>query len=175
MSVPYIGEIRLFGFRRIPEGWQACDGSLLAISNFEVLYTLLGTTYGGDGQVTFAVPDLRGRVPLHQGTGPGLTTRSLGEMAGTEEVTLLQNQIPAHNHAFLATTLTATQTSPATALPAALTGDTAFINNPAGATPIPLDPQEMVPNNGNLPHDNLMPTLTMSFCIAYVGIYPQQS
>ncbi len=94
MSTPYVGEIRMFGFSRTPSGWQTCDGSLLPISQYEVLYTLLGTTYGGDGVTTFAVPDLRGRIPIHQGRGNGLTPKILGQLAGTEQITLILNQIP---------------------------------------------------------------------------------
>ena len=100
MSTPYIGEIRMFSFgtRGAPNGWQACDGSLLPISQYDALFALIGTTYGGDGQTTFGVPDLRGRVPMHQGTGPGLSTYVIGQKAGTETVTVLATQMPAHTH-----------------------------------------------------------------------------
>ena len=100
MSTPYIGEIRMFGFgaRGAPLGWQACDGSLLPISEYDALFALIGTTYGGDGQVTFGIPNLRGRLPVHQGTGPGLSTYVIGQSAGTETVTLLQSQMPAGHH-----------------------------------------------------------------------------
>ena len=98
MTTPYVGEIRLFGFSRVPTGWFACDGSLQSIAEYQTLYTLLGTTYGGDGISTFAVPDLRGAVPVHQGTGPGLSPRPLGLFGGTESVTLSTDQIPAHQH-----------------------------------------------------------------------------
>lgn len=100
MTTPYVGEIRLFAFPRIPTGWFACDGSLKPIANNEVLFTLLGTTYGGDGVNTFAVPDLRGQVPLHMGTGPGLTNRPIGQRSGSESVTLLATQLPSHTHPF---------------------------------------------------------------------------
>ena len=103
MSTPYIGEIRMFGFgtRGAPNGWQGCDGSLLPISEYDALFALIGTTYGGDGQVTFGVPDLRGRLPIHQGTGPGLSTYVIGQKAGTETVTVLPTQMPAHTHPIL--------------------------------------------------------------------------
>src|SRR5450830_1835958 len=100
MSTPYIGEIRLFAFPRIPNGWLACDGSSVSIADNETLFTLLGTTFGGDGVSTFGVPDLRGQVPVHQGTGPQLTTRVLGQNGGTEQVTLLATQLPQHTHEF---------------------------------------------------------------------------
>ena len=96
MTTPYVGEIRMFGFQRVPVGWQACDGSLLSISDFSALYTLIGTTYGGDGTTNFGVPDLRGRIPIHEGTGPRRTPRVRGERGGEEQVTLLVNQIPSH-------------------------------------------------------------------------------
>ncbi|MEG1117467.1 MAG: tail fiber protein, partial [Janthinobacterium sp.] len=113
MSTPYVGEIRLFSFPRIPTGWFACDGSLKPISEYEVLYILLGTTYGGDGVNTFGVPDLRGQVPLHQGTGPGLTPRVMGQKGGSETVTLLQTQLPAHTHVVSALSSLATVNTPA--------------------------------------------------------------
>ncbi|WP_245317966.1 tail fiber protein [Ensifer sp. 1H6] len=100
----------MFGFHRVPTGWQACDGSLLSIAEYETLYTLIGTTYGGDGVSTFAVPDLRGRVPLHWGNGQGLTPRVLGQVGGSESVTLLSTQLPSHSHPMFATTATAEAT-----------------------------------------------------------------
>ncbi|RBC45205.1 phage tail protein, partial [Xanthomonas oryzae pv. oryzae] len=104
MGTPFIGEIRMFGFGRTPQGWQACDGSLLQISEYEPLYVLLGTAYGGNGTSTFAVPDLRGRLPIHQGQGPGLSNYPLAQRAGTETVTLTELQMPAHTHTAQATT-----------------------------------------------------------------------
>src|ERR1700754_4966181 len=98
MSDPFVGEIRMFGFSRTPIGWFACDGSLRSIAQYEVLYTLLGTTYGGDGVNTFALPNLSGRAPVHQGTGPNLTTRIMGQIGGSETVSLTLNQLPAHTH-----------------------------------------------------------------------------
>ncbi len=104
MSDPYLGEIRMFGGNFAPQGWALCNGQLLAISQFDALFALLGTTYGGDGQVTFALPNLQGRVPVHQGSGQGLTPRVLGEIAGEETVTIIQNNMPAHSHGVNATT-----------------------------------------------------------------------
>ena len=113
MTTPYVGEIRLFSFPRIPSGWFACDGSLKPISEYEVLFVLLGTTYGGDGVTTFAVPDLRGQVPLHMGTGPGLTNRPIGQRSGSESVTLLPTQLPLHTHPFSVNSTLATSNVPA--------------------------------------------------------------
>lgn len=176
MSVPFIGEIRLFGFSRVPSGWLLCDGSLQPISNWDALFALIGTTYGGDGQTTFAMPDLRGRIPLHNGSGPGLTPRAIGEIGGSESVTLTSAQMPNHSHSITATTAVANATTPGQALSlGALTGDTMYLSNTTGATPVTMSSQSTSLAGGNLPHDNLMPTLTVQYCIAAVGIFPQQS
>ncbi|AIY41594.1 Microcystin dependent protein [Collimonas arenae] len=177
MSTPYVGEIRLFAFSRIPTGWLACDGSSQAISTYETLYALIGTTYGGDGQQTFNMPDMRGRVPLHQGTGPGLTTRVQGQVDGVENVTLLSSSMPGHSHPYAATTTLATVTTPASnvQLGAAANSDKTYTNSVSGLTPFVLTPAAISSAGNNLPHDNTMPTLTVSFCIAWAGIFPSQS
>lgn len=175
MSTPYVGEIRMFGFGRVPNGWFSCDGSLQPISEYEVLYTLIGTTYGGDGQSTFAVPDLRGRVPIHQGTGPGLSGYVLGQMSGTENVTLLTQQLPSHNHALMATTAAATTGAVGvTVLPAAVSGDTMYVTSITGATGAALAASTVSSAGNTQPHDNLMPTLTVQYCIAWAGVFPSQ-
>lgn len=174
MSTPYIGEIRLFGFHRIPVGWASCDGSLLPISQYDTLFALIGTTYGGDGQTTFAVPDLRGRVPLHNGQGPGLSTRIIGEMSGTESVTLLPTQLPSHSHTFFATTTSASSASPGASFElGAVSGDTPYATDLNAATAT-LSANAMTAAGGTQPHDNTMPTLTAGYCIALEGIFPQQ-
>lgn len=175
MTEPYVGEIRMFGFGRTPEGWQACDGSLLPIAQYEVLYALIGTTYGGDGQTTFGVPDLRGRLPIHQGTGLGLSNYVIGQRAGTETVTLLPGQMPAHTHAAVATTTLATAPTPSTSLlPGAVSGDNFYVSNLAGATAVAMSPQSTSIAGGSQPHENCMPTLTVQYCIAWSGIFPSQ-
>lgn len=178
MSTPYIGEIRMFGFgtRGAPNGWQACDGSLLPISEYDALFALIGTTYGGDGQTTFAVPDLRGRLPIHQGTGPGLSTYVIGQQAGTETVTLLPTQMPAHTHTLSATSGAASSLTPGTALlPGSVSGDTFYASDITGATALAMSPQSMSTSGGNQPHENTMPTLTVQYCIATQGIFPSQA
>lgn len=176
MSQPYVGEIRIFGFSRVPNGWFTCDGSLQPISEYEVLFTLIGTTYGGDGQSTFAVPDLRGQVPLHWGTGPGLSTRVIGEGGGSESVTLIQNQMPAHSHAVMATTATANATAIGpTVTVGSVSPDTMYVTDMTGATPVTMAPASVSPAGGTQPHDNLMPTLTVQYCIAWAGIFPSQN
>ncbi|TKR33489.1 phage tail protein [Luteimonas gilva] len=177
MSEPYVGEIRLFGFSRLPNGWLPCDGSLQPISNYDVLFNLIGTTYGGDGQVTFAMPDLRGQVPLHWGNGPGLTPRTPGEAGGSENVTLIQGQMPAHSHTMYVTSATSTATAVGNGvnLLGTVAADTMYATDITGLGPIALSPQSVSLSGGNQPHENTMPTLTVQFCIAYAGIYPSQS
>lgn len=177
MSQPYIGEIRMFAFgtRGAPNGWQACDGSLLAISEYDALFALIGTTYGGDGQTTFAVPDLRGRIPIHQGTGPGLSNYVIGQRAGTETVTVLPTQMPAHTHTAVATTAAATTGTPGTTvLPGAVSGQTMYVTDLTGAMPFNLAASTVSLAGGSQPHENCMPTLTVQFCIAVFGIFPSQ-
>ena len=174
MSTPYVGEIRLFAFPRIPQGWMACDGSLQPISEYEVLYTLLGTTYGGDGQRTFGLPDLRGQLPLHQGKLNG-NTYVLGQAAGTESVTLLPAQMPAHSHIFTASAAAATDTAPGPASLPAATAQNLYLDKTEGATSINLFTPSTSFTGGTQPHDNTMPTLPLSMCIAWAGIFPSQS
>jgi microcystin-dependent protein len=175
MGTPFIGEIRMFGFGRTPQGWQACDGSLLSISEYEPLYVLLGTTYGGDGQNTFGVPDLRGRLPIHQGQAPGLSNYVLAQRAGTETVTLTELQMPAHTHTAQATTAAATATAPAGLLPGTVNGSLFYASDTTGSTTLAMSGQSTSFAGGNQPHDNTMPTLTVQYCIATTGIFPQQA
>lgn len=176
MSEPYVGEIRMFGFGRVPTGWFACDGSLYPISQYETLFVLLGTTYGGDGVNTFAVPDLRGRAPVHFGNGPGLSPYVIGQSAGSESVTLVSGQMPQHTHTVVATTLLSTVKQPGSTVElGALSGDTMYLTDITGLPPVPQAPAAVTPAGGNQPHDNLMPTLTVQFCIAWAGIFPTQN
>jgi microcystin-dependent protein len=176
MSTPYVGEIRLFAFPRIPVGWFACDGSLQPISEYEILYVLLGTTFGGDGVTTFGLPDMRGQAPLHMGNGPGLTPRVLGQGGGSENVTLTSNSLPQHNHTYVATSGTANATTPSAALQlGAVGGDVMYVSDLTGAHGVALAPTSVGSAGGNGPHANTMPTLTTSFCIAWAGIFPSQS
>jgi microcystin-dependent protein len=175
MSDPYVGEIRMFGFSRVPAGWQACDGSLLPISQYEVLYMLLSTTYGGDGVNTFGVPDLRGRVPVEQGQGAGLTARVLGQVTGTETVTLSSGQLPAHTHFCTATTDAGTTATPGSSVTfGAIVADTMYTSDITGLTAYTLANASIGAQGGSQPHNNLMPTLSVPFCIATVGIFPSQ-
>lgn len=176
MSQPYVGEIRLFGCNFPPQGWATCSGQLLAISENDVLFTLLGTTFGGDGVTTFGLPDLRGRVPVHTGTGAGLSTRVIGEMGGTESVTLTTNQIPSHSHTVVATTTAATTGTPGpTVVPGAVANQTMYVTDTTGAVPFTTSAQSVGIAGGSQPHDNCMPSLTLNYCIALYGIFPPQN
>lgn len=166
MAQPYVGEIRIFAGNFAPAGWMFCEGQLLPISENETLFQLLGTTYGGDGESTFALPDLRGRLPIHQGNG-----FILAETGGAEEITLTVNQIPSHTHALLGTGNLASTNSPADNVPARSTGATVF---PYGtdAPQTNLSPQTVSPVGGSQPHTNFQPYLCVNFIISLFGIFP---
>jgi Microcystin-dependent protein len=172
MSDQYIGEIRMFGGNFAPVGWAFCNGQLLSISENEALFTLIGTTYGGDGQTTFALPDLQGRLPVHMGRNNATgTTFPIGQKAGTESVTLITNQLPAHSHAANSSNLGGTTNSPENALWA-----TSSKNQYSDGTPdVALNPAAIGVTGGNQPHDNMMPYIAVSFIIALNGIWPSQS
>jgi microcystin-dependent protein len=173
MSDPYVGEIRMFGGSFAPVGWAMCQGQLMAISQNDTLFNLIGTTYGGDGQETFGLPNLAGRAPLHQGQGPGISqTYTIGEAAGVESVTLTTQQMPQHAHALIASQDSADQITGANgilATPVQLS--TYFTASPDSA----LNPATVQPVGGNQPHENLQPYLVISFIISLYGIYPTQS
>jgi microcystin-dependent protein len=171
MSEPFVGEIRMFAGNFAPRGWAFCDGQLLAVSQNDALFSLLGTIYGGDGRTTFGLPELRGRIPLHQGTGSGLSNRRLGSKSGAEKETLTTNQLASHTHDLNANTAAATDSAPqgkvlADPTPARIY-DPANQNASAATTII-------ANTGGSRSHTNLMPTLCVHFIIALVGIYPSR-
>ncbi|MGA8807997.1 MAG: tail fiber protein [Thermoanaerobaculia bacterium] len=173
MGEPFVGEIRMFGGSFAPAGWAMCDGQLIPISQNDVLFNLIGTTYGGDGEETFALPDLQGRIPLHMGQGPGISqSYQIGEQGGVESVTITSNTTPIHSHAFLAS------------------GDSADNPNVGGnviGTPpqlqwlyasnatTPFNSQSISQVGGNQPHENMMPFLVITFIISLFGIFPTQN
>ena len=172
MAQPYVGEIRMFGGNFAPAGWMFCEGQTLPISENETLFQLIGTTYGGDGQSTFNLPNLGSRVPLHMGTGGDGNTYQLAQMAGTEQETLTSQQIPAHNHPVVASTA-ASQLSPTNAQPAVPTGGQGL--RPYNNVAVPnttLHPSSILPTGGSQPHDNTQPFLCVSFIISLFGIFP---
>jgi microcystin-dependent protein len=172
MADPFVAEIRIFPFNFAPTGWAFCDGQLLPLSQNTALFSLLGTTYGGDGKSTFALPDLQGSAAMHPGQGQGLSLRDLGEMSGTEAITLLISEIPFHTHMVQA------QNVPLG--PVAAPVDTATLSRPAsgnlynvaGPVQTPMAFQAITPSGGSLPHNNMQPYLTLNFCIALQGVFP---
>jgi microcystin-dependent protein len=164
MAQPYVGEIRLFAGNFAPAGWQLCEGQLLSISENETLFQLIGTTYGGDGQSTFALPDMRGRIPVHQGNG-----FILAETGGAEEVTLTMNQIPAHNHPVLATAGAGGSSSPQNNLLATTVGNVYF-PGPGGQSFMNANSVSSI--GGSQPHNNLQPYVCVNYIISLFGIFP---
>lgn len=178
---PFLGEIRLFGFNFAPRGWALCNGQTLSIAQNTALFSLLGTQYGGNGQTTFALPNLQGRVAIHQGQGPGLSPRTIGEVAGTETVTLISSQIPPHTHPLLASAAAAATNAPANNALAASAGSledgTPTIANvyAAAAPNTALNPASIGPNNGGQPFGIMQPYLVMNYCIALEGVFPSRN
>lgn len=172
MSDQFLGEIRMFGSNFAPVGWMLCNGQLLPIAENDALYALIGTTFGGDGQTTFGLPDLRGRVPIHQGTPPGGPTYVLGQVAGTETVTLAASQLPAHTHGLQAQAAAATNTNPTNRSLASAALD-AYTSS--GDALVAMDAQAIAVAGGNQPHENMAPFLAIHFIIAVEGTFPSRN
>jgi microcystin-dependent protein len=178
MADPFVAEIRMFGFNFAPTGWAMCNGQLLPISQNTALFSLLGTQYGGDGKATFALPNFQGSVAVHQGQGAGLSQRFIGEQGGSQNVTLLISEIPLHNHAPQVSLNDATTNSAANAVIAKSKwddgqGQTGAVSTFSGqATDTMLQPLALAVVGGSLPHNNMMPYLTLNFCIAMQGVFP---
>ena len=171
MADPFVAEIRIFPFNFPPKGWAWCDGQLMPISQNTALFSLLGTVYGGDGKSTFALPDMQGNAPMHPGQGPGLSLHDLGEIGGSETVTLLQSEMPSHSHAWADSKGDGNDSSPANELFAKGIGIGMYAV-PGALTQ--LDPQAISPTGGDQPHNNMMPYLTLYFNIALQGVFPQR-
>jgi microcystin-dependent protein len=186
MSQPYLGQIEAFPFNFAPKNWQPCQGQLLPINQNQALFSLLGTTYGGDGRTTFALPDLRGRAAMGQGNGGGLTQRVIGQIAGEENHTVTLPETPMHTHTFNTAPNGATTGNVDTPGPTMTLGNATGLQ---GTAPIPINPYAVVPpapatplaptaialNNGGQPHNNMMPFLVLEFCIAMSGIFPSRN
>jgi microcystin-dependent protein len=172
MADPFVAEIRIFPFNFAPKGWAWCDGQLLPLSQNTALFSLLGTTYGGNGKSTFALPDLQGRAPMHPGQGPGLSLHDLGETGGSETVSLLESEIPVHSHGTQVSQADAIETSP---------GDQEFATGigigmyAAPGAIVQLSPSALAPAGGDQPHNNMMPYLTCYFNIALQGVFPPRT
>jgi len=175
MANPFLAEIRIFPFNFPPKGWAFCDGQILPLSQNTALFSLLGTTYGGDGKSNFALPNMQGNAPMHPGQGPGLSLHDLGETGGSDTVTLLESEIPSHSHSLNANAFPATLgLGSATAAIAHSQGGNAFIANTTQNI-VQMSDQTIAPAGGDQPHNNLMPYLTLNFCIALQGVYPPRT
>jgi microcystin-dependent protein len=171
---PFVAEVRIFGFNFAPKGWATCDGQILPLSQNTALFSLLGTTYGGDGKSNFALPNLAGNTCVDQGQGPGLSERFQGEESGTDFITLLDSEMPSHNHALNASFDTATEVSPSAQLVAVGSAISMYGPNNDPTTTLAF-PQALSATGGGLPHNNDMPSLTLMFCIALQGVFPPRS
>lgn len=172
MSEPFIGEIKMFAGNFAPQGFAFCDGQLLAISQNDALFSLLGTIYGGDGRTTFGLPDLRGRVPIHMGNGPGLSPRTIGSKSGSETVTLTAANLPAHTHGLAGSAEAADSGNPKQRVPATTAE---AIYGPAGDPTAPMSPNALGQTGGGQSHTNVQPFQCLNFIIALYGVYPSRN
>lgn len=172
MADPFVAEIRIFPFNFAPKGWAFCDGQLLPLSQNTALFSLLGTTYGGNGKSNFALPNLQGNAPMFWGQGPGLSLRDIGEQGGSETVTLLESEIPAHAHTMRASLDDADLRIPTPARSLAKSSTNMYAS---GSPNSPMSAQALTPAGGDLPHNNMQPYLTLNFCIALQGVFPPRS
>lgn len=177
MSEPYLAEIRMFGCNFAPRGWALCNGQIMSIAQNTALFSLLGTTYGGNGQTTYALPDLQGRAPMEQGSGAGLTPRVLGEEGGTPNVTLLSTEMPLHSHAISGAVIANSNPgeTPSTTSLFTNSSPNQLYANAVGSTPVILAPQSITFAGGSQPHNNMQPYLAVTFVIALQGIFPARN
>jgi microcystin-dependent protein len=175
MADPFVAEIRIFPFNFAPKGWAWCNGQLLPLSQNTALFSLLGTTYGGDGKSNFALPDLQGSAPMHPGQGPGLSLHDLGETGGSDTVTLLESEIPAHSHALMASTEdgVAGSLTPGTTLANSIGGK--LYQTTINANVVAMNFNALAPSGGDQPHNNMQPYLTLYFNIALQGVFPPRT
>ena len=171
---PFVAEIRIFPFNFAPKGWAWCNGQILPISQNTALFSLLGTTYGGDGKSNFALPNMQGSAPMHPGQGPGLSLHDLGETGGSETVTLLESEIPNHSHALMNSPTSATKSIPSNNALARTSGGTPYLP-PAGVPLVAMAANALTPAGGGQPHINMQPYLTLNFNIALQGVYPPRT
>ena len=172
MADPFVAEIRIFPFNFAPTGWAFCDGQILPISQNTALFSLLGTTYGGDGKSTFALPDMQGNAPMHPGQGPGLSLRDLGEIGGVESVTLLISEIPVHTHGLFASVENGGQGTLTDGITVASSIGGQIYQSNTSSNLVMMNPQALAAAGGSLPHNNMQPYLTLNFCIALQGVFP---
>jgi microcystin-dependent protein len=172
---PFVAEIRIFPFNFAPKGWAFCDGQLLPLSQNTALFSLLGTTYGGNGKSNFALPDMQGNAPMHPGQGPGLSLHDLGETGGSETVSLLESEIPSHSHAMMSANIPADQADPTGRAMARSVNAFAYVAGSPTPALVAMSDSTLAPAGGDQPHNNMQPYLTLNFCIALQGVYPPRT
>jgi microcystin-dependent protein len=175
MANPFVAEIRIFPFNFPPKGWAFCDGQILPLSQNTALFSLLGTTYGGDGKSNFALPNMQGNAPMHPGQGPGLSLHDLGETGGSDTVTLLESEIPSHSHSVEASTTSAASPTPGPTVTLGKANGITAYSTITNANIVSMSDNTVAPAGGDQPHNNLMPYLTLNFCIALQGVYPPRT
>jgi microcystin-dependent protein len=175
MANPFVAEIRIFPFNFPPKGWAFCDGQILPLSQNTALFSLLGTTYGGDGKSNFALPNMQGNAPMHPGQGPGLSLHDLGESSGSDTVTLLESEIPSHSHAVMTFGNLGSHPTPGPTFSLAKSNSFQGYSDVTNSGLTQLSDSTVAPAGGDQPHNNLMPYLTLNFCIALQGVYPPRT
>ena len=175
MADPFVAEIRIFPLNFAPKGWAFCNGQILPISQNTALFSLLGTTYGGDGKSTFALPDLQGSAPMHPGQGPGLSLHDLGETGGSDAVALLESEIPTHSHTIQAANFPGDVQAPQPAVSLARTSGGNSYQSTTNQNVVSMSPSALAPAGGDEPHNNMQPYLTLNFCIALQGVFPPRT
>jgi microcystin-dependent protein len=172
---PFVAEIRIFPFNFAPKGWAFCDGQILPLSQNTALFSLLGTTYGGDGKSNFALPNMQGNAPMHPGQGPGLSLHDLGETGGSETVSLLESEIPSHSHSLMCLAAPANRTAPGGNSFAKASGTAPYVTGSPTPSLVNFSDNAVAPAGGDQPHNNMQPYLTLNFCIALQGVYPPRT
>jgi microcystin-dependent protein len=175
MSDPFVAEIRIFGFNFAPKGWAFCDGQILPLSQNTALFSLLGTTYGGDGKSTFGLPNIQGSAVMHPGQGPGLSLHDLGETGGNDTVTLLESEMPSHSHAMVASTQPGEDAAPNPTEALARSVGASLYQTTTNQNIVQLSDNALTSSGGDQPHNNLQPYLTLNFCIALQGVFPPRT